>query len=630
MSRSPDPQLPVTGEPAESEVLRTERLEARLSREQWSRLRDLASDAGVSVRAALVSAFADVVAAWSGEVAFTLHVAGREGRAATLEVQVEADRTFGSHAAALALPDEVCEIQVRAGPRVLLSSMVEELDAETVLAWSAACSLFPSRVPEDMFACYVALVRRLAGGAGAWREPAGGHLPEAQRRRRQEVNATAGPVADLRLHDLFWATAREHPDRTAVIAADRSVTYGELQGAASSIARTLRHLGARPHRLVAVAMDKGWEQAAAVLGVLHAGAAYVPIEPDLPAERFQYLLRHAEVEIALTQPGLRDTLPWPPDVRPLVVEETVLRGAADAEPGALQQPADLAYVIYTSGSTGLPKGVMIRHLGAVNTVLDMNRRYGYGPDDSVVALTPLSFDLSVHDLFGLFQVGGTVVMPEPGTGRAPWHWADLMDRHGVTTWNSVPALMQMLMEYVRRRRRRLPDSLRLALLSGDWIPVSLPARLRELAPGDLELIALGGATEGSIWSIAYTIAEVDPSWTSIPYGKPLANSDSRCWTERSDPARSGSPATSTSAAWDWPWGTGRTRRRPGRRSSPIPRRASACTGAETWAGTCRTATSSSWAARTSRSRSTATESSWARSRPRSAATRKSGKQWSRP
>ena len=526
MSQSRDPQLPITAEPGETDTLRMARLAAQLPREQWTGLTDLAARAGVATAAALGYAFADVVAAWSSDPAFTIHLRGHDGRSTAVDVHADPRRTFSENARSLEMPgdhDEHDEVQVRSGEHVLLSSAVRQLGAETVLVWSAACSLFPPRVPEDMFASYVALVRRLAESEAAWREPAGDHVPEAQRRRRQEVNATAVPVAELRLHDLFWATAREQPDRTAVIAADRHVTYGELQVAASSLSRTLRELGTRPNRLVAVAMDKGWEQAAAVLGVLHSGAAYVPIEADLPAERFQYLLRHAEVAVALTQPNLRDMLPWPSEVRPLVVDGSVLRGVADAEPGVRQQPTDLAYVIYTSGSTGLPKGVMIRHLGAVNTVLDMNRRYGYGPDDSVVALTPLSFDLSVHDLFGLFQAAGTVVMPEPGTGRAPWHWADLMTTHHVTTWNSVPALMQMLMEYVRRRRQRLPDSLRLALLSGDWIPVSLPARLRELARPDIELIALGGATEGSIWSIAYTIGEVDPSWTSIPYGRPLAN-----------------------------------------------------------------------------------------------------------
>jgi non-ribosomal peptide synthetase component F len=256
-----------------------------------------------------------------------------------------------------------------------------------------------------MFASYVALVRRLAEDDEAWHEPARELLPNEQRRRREEANATARPLAGVMLHELVWATARAEPDRTALIAADRTLTYRELVIAASNVARRLRDLGVRPNGLVAVAMDKGWQQAAAVVGVLHAGAAYVPLEPDLPAGRFRDLLRHAEVEVALTQADLAGTLAWPPQVRPVVVDETALHGELDAEPGRAQAQTDLAYVIYTSGSTGFPKGVMISQRGAVNTVLDINRRYRYGPGDSVVALTPLSFDLSVHDLFGLFAAG---------------------------------------------------------------------------------------------------------------------------------------------------------------------------------------------------------------------------------
>jgi acyl-coenzyme A synthetase/AMP-(fatty) acid ligase len=114
-------------------------------------------------------------------------------------------------------------------------------------------------------------------------------------------------------------------------------------------------------------------------------------------------------------------------------------------------------------------------------------------------------------------------MPDPGTGRAPWHWADLMDRHKVTVWNTVPALMEMLVDYTTGRRQRLADTLRLVLMSGDWIPVPLPQRIRSLATTDVELVSLGGATEASIWSIYHRIGAIDPALPSIPYGKPLAN-----------------------------------------------------------------------------------------------------------
>jgi SagB-type dehydrogenase family enzyme len=179
-------------------------------------------------------------------------------------------------------------------------------------------------------------------------------------------------------------------------------------------------------------------------------------------------------------------------------------------------------VIFTSGSTGKPKGVMIDHRGALNTIADVNHRFAVGLEDRVLALSALSFDLSVYDVFGLLAAGGTIVIPEAEHLRDPGRWLDLLSLHQVTLWNSVPALLEMLVEYCAGRGAKLPRSLRQVLLSGDWIPVSLPARVRALSP-ELALCSLGGATEASIWSIAYPIEQVDPSWKSIPYGKPLTN-----------------------------------------------------------------------------------------------------------
>ena len=144
-----------------------------------------------------------------------------------------------------------------------------------------------------------------------------------------------------------------------------------------------------------------------------------------------------------------------------------------------------------------------------------------GPQDRCLGLSSFSFDLSVYDVFGMFAAGGTLVMLDSQLMREPSHWVDLLVRHGVTIWNSVPALMEMLHNYLLNRPSNSLGSLRLTMLSGDWIPVSLPERIRQLAPRN-QIVSLGGATEASIWSIAYEIGEIDPNWLSIPYGKPLA------------------------------------------------------------------------------------------------------------
>ncbi len=308
----------------------------------------------------------------------------------------------------------------------------------------------------------------------------------------------------------------------------RTLSYGELARRARLIGNHLRQAGAQPGTLVAVVMEKGWEQVAAVLGILMSGAAYLPLDPDLPRERLHGLLAQGEATLALTQPALDAHLEWPQGVQRLLVTE---EDKGDDTPLApVQKPTDLAYVIFTSGSTGMPKGVMMDHRGPMNTLDDLNERFQIGPADRVLALSALSFDLSVYDIFGLLAAGGTIVMPSDDALRDPAAWSDLMAREGVTLWDSVPALMQMLTDYLATSalpQSARPAMLRLAFLSGDWIPVSLPDQIRRLL-GDpprrpVEVIGMGGATEASIWSVINPVGNVDPAWRSIPYGKAMRN-----------------------------------------------------------------------------------------------------------
>ena len=217
---------------------------------------------------------------------------------------------------------------------------------------------------------------------------------------------------------------RRDPGRLAVAAAGARLAYGELDRLASRLAGRLRRGGARPNQLVAVVMEKGWEQVVAVLGVLKSGAAYLPLDPDLPAERLCHLLEHGEVELALTQPWLDEELAWPADIEHFRVdadggEEGELADDG-APPAALQGLDDLAYVIFTSGSTGLPKGVCNRpprrreHRSWTSTGASQ-----VGPGDRVLALSSLSFDLSVYDIFGLLAAGGCVVHPRAHGAAQP-------------------------------------------------------------------------------------------------------------------------------------------------------------------------------------------------------------------
>ena len=409
-------------------------------------------------------------------------------------------------------------------PQVLIDHQVSEQDGGLLFTWDVVEEVFPPDLVGRMFDAYCGLLRELARDEAAWSASIARWLPAVELADRQQANQTAAPIPDGLLHSPFVAQALAHGEREAVVDGDRRLSYAEVLGYSGGIAMALQQRGVQPGELVAVVMPKGWRQVVAVLGILASGAAYLPIDPALPEERRRYLLAHSEVRIALTDPALN--LDWPDRVEALIVDDL----PPAPLPACNATPDDLAYVIYTSGSTGQPKGVMMEHRAVLNTVLDINRRFGVNAEDRVLALSSLSFDLSVYDVFGVLGAGGALILPGADAARDPQRWQSLIRAEGVTLWNTVPALMAMLCEY----SQPLGDHLRLVLLSGDWIPLSLPERIRALAP-QARTISLGGATEAAIWSISYPIETVDPQWRSVPYGRPLENQSFQVLNDRLEP-----------------------------------------------------------------------------------------------
>ncbi len=418
-------------------------------------------------------------------------------------------------------PGQVVHVASQA-PQILIDHQVAERDGELFFDWDALDEAFPDGLLQNMFDEYSRLLQRLADDEHTWQQTALNLIPEAQLQQRVEINATATEVPDGLLHEMFETQARKRPDQPAVIFDDAVLTYDELSARANRLGRRLRRMGARPNTLVAVVMEKGVEQVIGVLGILASGAAYLPIDPALPGERVRFLLKQGEVEFAITQSWIDPQIEWPEEIGRLSIDIEHLEDEDRDALEPVQGQEDLAYVIFTSGSTGVPKGVMIDHRGAVNTVVDINSRFGVGSQDRVLALASLSFDLSVYDIFGVLAAGGTIVMPDTKALRDPAQWAELVERERVTVWDSVPALMEMLVGYLETQPRLLLDSLRLVMMSGDWIPVSLPDRIKRRLKG-AQVISLGGATEASIWSILYPIEEVRADSKSIPYGRPMMN-----------------------------------------------------------------------------------------------------------
>jgi amino acid adenylation domain-containing protein len=408
-------------------------------------------------------------------------------------------------------------------PQVWLDHQAYMEEGRLVLNWDYVEGVFLPGVIEEMFEVYRAHLAQVVNpGAQAASSP---QLPPRFLEARRAANDTQRPLPSGLLHDFFLQACRRYPSQTALIAPDRQIRYAELLCRTTGLANALRHLGVGRNDLVAVVARRGWRQVTAAMAVVQAGGAYLPIAYELPEARKQWLAGQPGIKAILCERDAIAALQAPPSGVTVLALEDVLPEVPPAEPVALanvQGPEDLAYVIFTSGSTGQPKGVAIDHRGAVNTLQDVIGRFGLDCHDRVIGISEFNFDLSVYDIFATLGCGAALVLPPHSSTPSPADWAQCVKDHGVTVWNTVPALMEMQIEFSGARAAEVLSSLRLVMLSGDWIPVSLPGRLAAIAPA-ATLVSLGGATEASIWSNYFVVDHVDAGWRSIPYGWPLSN-----------------------------------------------------------------------------------------------------------
>jgi len=318
----------------------------------------------------------------------------------------------------------------------------------------------------------------------------------------EKYNATYKDIQPARLDGSFKEQAMLTPRNTAIICGDSEITYENLDRLSDEAALYLRSKGAAEGDIISFEAERRIESIIMMLGILKSGAAFLPIDPDYPTDRKNYMLVNSGCKMFL------DAKLYNADIRGMYCGPVSMPVNASA----------VAYIIYTSGSTGWPKDVTIQHNAAMNTITDINERFKITEKDMILGVSSLCFDLSVFDVFGSLSRGAALVLaPDRRDIRGIM---DIIQKNRITVWNSVPAIMDMLADNAEDGWSS--ESLRLVMLSGDHIPLYLPERIKSLFPSS-ELISLGGATEASIWSIYYPVGEVCDEWTSIPYGYPLAN-----------------------------------------------------------------------------------------------------------
>ncbi len=324
------------------------------------------------------------------------------------------------------------------------------------------------------------------------------------------------------LADIFEEQVLKTPDAIALRQHEETMSYRELNARANQLAAYLIEHGVSKGDNIGLLVTRSFNMIIGMFGILKAGGAYVPIDPEYPIDRQEYILGNSSVVkvIAdgdypledLTSPGI------------FVKLKTLdLTKYDSSNPGLKIDSKQLAYTIYTSGSTGRPKGVMIEHHMAVNLVLWVNTEFNIGTDDRLLFITSMCFDLSVYDIFGMLSSGGSLVIVEQQELMDVPLLKDMMIKHKITFWDSVPTTMDYLVRQLESHDTSfLQKTLKVVFMSGDWIPVNLPDRIKKYFP-NTQVISLGGATEGTVWSNFYPVKNVDSKWGSIPYGRPMNN-----------------------------------------------------------------------------------------------------------
>ncbi|MET7718833.1 amino acid adenylation domain-containing protein, partial [Streptomyces sp. NPDC005407] len=319
-----------------------------------------------------------------------------------------------------------------------------------------------------------------------------------------EWNDTAAVVEPASLPELFAAQVERAPDAVAVVFEGAELTYAELDARAERLARHVIGRGVGADSTVAVVLDRGVELVVALWGVLKAGAAYLPVDPEYPAERIALLLEDAAPVVVLDDPGM-------------VARLSTADGPTDVGAAPSLDPRQAAYVIYTSGSTGRPKGVAVSHQSIVNRLVWMRERYGFGAGDRVLHKTPIVFDVSVWELFGTLISGATLVVARPEGHRDPDYVAQLVREQSVSVLHFVPS---MLDAFLVSDPGELPG-VRHVVCSGEALSLSTQARFFQAFAG-VELHNLYGPTEAAVDVTAW---RCDPGQVEgpVPIGAPVAN-----------------------------------------------------------------------------------------------------------
>ncbi len=401
-------------------------------------------------------------------------------------------------------------------PQVFMDHQVFEIGENVLLSWDVLEGIYLGNNAKIMFDTYIEYVYK-AMEKNFWLEKVSDVRPSYQIAVQEKVNKTDENIGDYLIFEYILKNFKDKKNRYALVFEDKKYTYEELYSKVKKFITVLKDNDVCVGDRIIIQASKSPEQISAILAIVMVGCVYVPVTYDQPLERIKEIFNLSEAKFIATDLPADNFGELSEYVINIKCENK------DEYPYIIPDisPDELAYIIYTSGSTGKPKGVAISHKSAMNTIIDVNSRYNSNDSEAIIAVSSASFDLSVYDVFGMLSAGGTVILPNEQQRTNPEYWYESAQKYNITIWNSVPSLFDLFLDYLETKNLK-NESLKRVILSGDWIPMHIPEKMKKYVPNAL-LVSMGGATEASIWSNYYEVDSVDSKWKSIPYGYPLKN-----------------------------------------------------------------------------------------------------------